>query len=160
MLLQKLLKNPSITKGDRMPEITMTFVSGDFWRNNVLLDQRHPQTPLQSLYGHLIFDFDPLLKLAAEFLKTKKNLFFHPLFQLMLIKKQTCLRLAFPIQKKQYAFVYLCLRACVCVCVCVCVCNVRICMVEKTDFTGFKTPKERNQRILISLTQVSSQISQ
>ena len=54
------------------------------------------------------------------------------------------------------AFVYLCLRACVCVCVCVCVCNVRICMVEKTDFTGFKTPKERNQRILISLTQVSS----
>ena len=74
------LKNPSITKGDRMPEITMTFVFGDFWRNNVLLDQRHPQTPLQSLYGHLIFDFDPLPKLAAEFLKTKKNLFFHPLF--------------------------------------------------------------------------------
>ena len=51
---------------------------------------------------------------------------------------------------------YLCVRACVCVCVCVCVCSVRICMVEKTDFTGFKTPKERNQRILISITQVSS----
>ena len=62
-----------------MSDITKTFVFGDFWRNNVLLDQKHSQTPLQCLYGHLIFDFDPLPKLAAEFLKTKKNLFFHPL---------------------------------------------------------------------------------
>ena len=53
-------------------------------------------------------------------------------------------------------FVCACMYMCVCVCVCVCVCSVRIHMVEKTDFTGFKTPKERNQRILISITQVSS----